>query len=437
MSKVNMGITKGIKSSELLRGFAITTFWSVLSKVLIVLTTLFCSNVLTQDEFGEFSFIRNTLNTILLICATNFSGLAVKFAAESMHSRDSLKKLYILFLFTVVISFLIGLSILAAPVVFIQAVIGGNEIVTYFMKITGLFLPVFMLQPLLSAVLRGVKQFKIVGEYELMLSVVYLAIIVLGAYWGGSNGAIYALLMYYLLFSVVGVYVLFCYNKGVHHLKRVGELASQKKCLKKMIVPVFLMSFIEAPLLWLTQAEIAKRGSYALVGGLSVILTIRYVIQVLPTYFYQAFTPIVTLLNMKGRYVEYFDKFRKVSVTLALIFFVFLFCLVLLGKMILGLFNETYVDFYPSYIISLFVLPLILYSVLYKLHMMIREYQSTMLIMTLISSMVFIFSFYLFICFSVDLLFSFFYSQGIQYLVQLFFSLFVYLKDKSCLNIRN
>ena len=223
----------------------------------------------------------------------------------------------------------------------------------------------------------------------------------------------------------------------MHHLKRVGELASQKKCLKKMIVPVFLMSFIEAPLLWLTQAEIAKRGSYALVGGLSVILTIRYVIQVLPTYFYQAFTPIVTLLNMKGRYVEYFDKFRKVSVTLALIFFVFLFCLVLLGKMILGLFNETYVDFYPSYIISLFVLPLILYSVLYKLHMMIREYQSTMLIMTLISSMVFIFSFYLFICFSVDLLFSFFYSQGIQYLVQLFFSLFVYLKDKSCLNIRN
>lgn len=55
------------------------------------------------------------------------------------------------------------------------------------------------------------------------------------------------------------------------------------------------MSFVEAPLLWFAQeAEIAKRGSYALVGGLSVILTIEYAIQVLPTYFYQAFTPIVT-----------------------------------------------------------------------------------------------------------------------------------------------
>lgn len=101
------------------------------------------------------------------------------------------------------------------------------------------------------------------------------------------------------------------YNKSVHYLVKVEELTSQKACLKKIIIPVFLMSFVEAPLLWFAQAEIAKRGSYALVGGLSVILTIRYAIQVLPTYFYQAFTPIVTLLNMKGEYREYFNKLKK------------------------------------------------------------------------------------------------------------------------------
>ena len=95
-----LSIANRVRASELLKGFATTTFWSALSKLLIVLTTLYCSNVLTQDEFGEFSFIRNTLSTVLLICATNFSGLAVKFAAEAMLSKESLKKLYILFLFT-------------------------------------------------------------------------------------------------------------------------------------------------------------------------------------------------------------------------------------------------------------------------------------------------------------------------------------------------
>ena len=78
-----LSIANRVRASELLKGFATTTFWSALSKLLIVLTTLYCSNVLTQDEFGEFSFIRNTLSTVLLICATNFSGLAVKFAAEA------------------------------------------------------------------------------------------------------------------------------------------------------------------------------------------------------------------------------------------------------------------------------------------------------------------------------------------------------------------
>ncbi len=428
-----MQVIKRIRGSELIRGFATTTFWSALSKALIVLTTLYCSNVLTQDEFGEFSFIRNTLNTILLICATNFSGLAVKFTTESTLSRDSLKKLYILFLFTVVISFLIGLSILAAPTGFIQAVIGGNEIITYFMKVIGLFLPVFMLQPLLSAVLRGFKQFKIVGEYELVLSIVYLLIMVLGVNWGGGNGAIYALLIYCLLFSVVGVFVVFNYNKSVHYLVREGELNSQKFCLRKMIIPVFLMSFIEAPLLWLAQAEIAKRGSYALVGSLSVILTIRYAIQVLPSYFYQAFTPIVTLLNMEGRYVEYFAKFKKVSIALVSIYAVLLIGLILMGKLILGLFNDTYVDFYSPYIMSLFILLFSLYGVLYKLHMMIREHQLAMFIMTLISSVAFIISFYFFVYISVELLDSFFYSQGIQYIIQLLFSLVVYFRDRKAL----
>ena len=149
--------------------------------------------MLTQDEFGEFSFIRNTLSTVLLICATNFSGLVVKFAAEAMLSKESLKKLYILFLFTVGISLLIGASILISPTNAIRSVVGGSGNVTYFIKLTGLFLPVFMLQPLLSAMLRGFKQFRLVGEYELLLSAFYFVVIIAGTYWGRSNGAIYAL----------------------------------------------------------------------------------------------------------------------------------------------------------------------------------------------------------------------------------------------------
>jgi polysaccharide biosynthesis protein len=262
------------------------------------------------------------------------------------------------------------------------------------------------------------------------LSAFYFVVIIAGTYWGRSNGAIYALLIYYLFFSVIGLLVVSKYNKSVHYLVKVEELTSQKACLKKIIIPVFLMSFVEAPLLWFAQAEIAKRGSYALVGGLSVILTIRYAIQVLPTYFYQAFTPIVTLLNMKGEYREYFNKFKKVSIALALVFVVLFVVLVLTGKFILGIFNEVYISYYQSYVISLFVLLFSLYSVLFKLHMMIREYQTVMFYMTILSSFFFLISFYAFLYFSFDMLNSFFYAQGLQYFIQLIVSVFVYNLDK-------
>ena len=88
------------------------------------------------------------------------------------------------------------------------------------------------------------------------------------------------------------------YNKSVHYLVKVEELTSQKACLKKIIIPVFLMSFVEAPLLWFAQAEIAKRGSYALVGGLSV--NFDYQICNSGTsylFFTKAFTPIVDFVE--------------------------------------------------------------------------------------------------------------------------------------------
>ena len=62
-------------NSRLLRGFIVTLLGSGSSKIILVLTTFYATNNLSLLEFGEFSFIRNTLNTILCICALNFSDL--------------------------------------------------------------------------------------------------------------------------------------------------------------------------------------------------------------------------------------------------------------------------------------------------------------------------------------------------------------------------
>ena len=72
-----------VKNSELIKGFFSSTIWGGASKFIAVIITMYCSNKLSQEGFGEYSFIRNTLDMIVVICATNFSTLAVNWGFPS------------------------------------------------------------------------------------------------------------------------------------------------------------------------------------------------------------------------------------------------------------------------------------------------------------------------------------------------------------------
>lgn len=416
-------------SSELLKGFGASTFWGMLSKCLMFVVTFYCSNTLTQEGFGEYSYIKNTLDIIILICVTNFSSLAIKFAAELTTSVISLKRLYILLIFIISISIVVGLSILFCPYSLIQEYTRG-ESVAYYIKIIALFLPLFVIHPFTTAILRGFRQFNLVGKYEVSLSLIYVILILLGIEFYGYRGAIVALICYYLLFSIVGIIIIYTYNRKVNYLVKVNELSSQLSCLNKMILPVFFMSFIEMPITWLAQTEVARRGTYSLVACLTVISTIRYILQILPTYFYQSFTPFITLLNATGDYVGYFYKLNKVAKMLAIMCVIIIPFLLLFGRLILSFFNDSYVASYSSYIISICVLPLSLYSTLLGVNMMVREHQVSMVYMSILSSISFLCVFYILLYIDFDVLKSFFVAQGALYFTRVLYSLFVYNRDK-------
>ncbi len=428
-----MKVVKIIQSSELIKGFFSSAFWGGFSKLVAVLITMYCTNKLTQEGFGEYSFIRNTLDMIVGICATNFSTLAVKFATESIKSEDSLKKLILLFEFTLFVSFLTGVIIVAIPYSVLQSFTGG-ESVAYFMKMVGICLPVFIIQPLISAIFRGYKKFNLVGIYETANILFYFLLIVIGIHFYNYKGAICAMLLYFSLYSVSGVLLLALLNKKTHYIKCVTKVNSQKQSLYKMILPIFLMSFVEAPLLWIAQAEIGRRATYALVGSLSVILTIRYLVQIVPTYFYQSFIPHVTTLNADGNYKAYYSKYGKVAKVLLVMLLCLMPILIFFGNFFLGIFDESYKNSYNSYVLSIIIIPLLLYSTLYKLNMMIREHQVEMLYMTIASSVCFLACFYLFVYLNLNALNAFFYAQAVQFLYQLLYSLKVFMADYKLCN---
>ena len=91
-----------VNGSSLIKSFFVTLFGSGMSKFILVVATFYCTNMLTKAEFGEFSFVRNTLTMILTICASNFSSLCTKFATEAKTSVASVQRLMLLFVFSLV-----------------------------------------------------------------------------------------------------------------------------------------------------------------------------------------------------------------------------------------------------------------------------------------------------------------------------------------------
>lgn len=424
-----MTLLNRIKGSEIIKGFASTTIWSTISKGLSILVTLFCTNSLTQEEFGEFGYLKNTLELILVICAGNFSSLGIKFSAESIASNKSLKRLFFLVLFTLMVSIVVCLVTIVMP----SSVMTGffsNDLIVHFIRIIALLLPVFIIQPLISAILRGYKEFNLVGIYEVSVGILFLLSVVIGVSIGGRTGAIYGLLGYHTVSSICGVIILYLYNKKHGYITYVDELKSEWKCITNMILPVFVMSFIDVPLQWFAQTEIARLGTYALVGSMTVIAQVRYIVQILPSFFYSSFTPFISVMYSEGNNDEYFRKFSRLSRMLMILSVVLIPVLLFGGKLLLRLFNEVYVANFDAYAIAIIAVPLHLFSAFYKLNMMVREHQTSIMVMTIIGGSLFLAFLYVFHYLGINILLAFFLAEAVQYVFQVVFGHVVYANDK-------
>lgn len=425
-----MGKIKRFKQSDLIKGFASTTIWSGLSKFIMVITTLYCTNILTKEDFGSYSFVKTTLDLVVWVCATNFTSLCVKFAAESSVSKQALKRLYLLFVFTFVASLCCSIPIIAIP----RSIMEGyleSVLIVHYIKITGLLLPLFLIGPLINSVLKGYKMFNLAGILDAVSSLIGLVLIITGIKFHGVHGAIIGLIMYYALFSIVGLIILIVTNKHYHILGMVNinEIWCEHRIVYTMIFPVFIMSFIDAPLNWFAQSVVAKFDSYSSVGCLTVISQIRTFIILLPTYFFQAFMPFVAVSNSKKDYKDYFSKFDKMGEILIFAGFFLFVIVVVLGKLLLSIFNEVYVEDIDAYYVGMVFLPIHLFVILYKVHMVIWEHQRMMLVMTLTSSALYLISLFIMLKFGFSSIIAFFGAQLVQEFTIFLFAYYSYKRD--------
>ena len=428
-------ILNKFKHSKIVNAFIVTLFGSGLSKIILVLATFVTTNMLTKMEFGELSFIRNTLNTILCICALNFQGLCTKFTTESLVTNKSLQKLFWLILFSLSACLVFGLLLVILPERVLLSIF-KTKIVLVCIKIVGVFLPLFMLQPIIEGVLKGLQKFKEIGYIQVASSLFYLIVIYIGIKLGRLSGALAAVMIYYGSYSLLCLAVLMRYVNIKKTIPKLKGFTTQFAAVPNMILPVFLMSFIEAPSMWLAQVILSHAGSMESVGSMSALMQIRNLATLIPSYFIGTFVAFACEINANNNYIEYFKKFEKVKVNYLIIGLGLFLALSIFSKFILRLYGPGYVDDYYGCVIANFGIPIIMCLSLFRVNMVIQEHQKHLLNISIIWNCLWLVLLYLLIKVQVPPLYSFFISYNLSNIVGLIYMYIFYKKDKLRLTLK-
>lgn len=431
MQKIS-SLIKRLKESAIFKGFVFTTIGSGLSKAIMIIATFYCTHTLTQAEFGEFSFINNSLVMLLTICASNYSRLCTKFATEAKTSVESVQRLYILFLFSLAACVLAAIMVVLLPDSTLEYVFGDSGMLS-FLRFAALLLPLFMLQPLIEGVLRGLMKFKLISIVQVTASLFYMFTLIVGIKLAGLNGAVWALLVYHSVFAVLCLFCLLKIAPVSSHFSQIRGFGKEWRVIPKMVLPVFLASFVEAPMFWILQLLLSKYSTIAAVGGMTVMKQVRNFALLIPTYFFNTYIAFAGKMNAEKNFNAYFSQFDRLIRYFFWLGIVFFVAFSVLSKPILWLYHPEYVSQWFCLIISNLCIPVALVINLVKTDLILQEHQRALLIISVCWNFVWIIVFMVLAHLGVEPLRAFFYGELFALITQFIGCYVMYIKDKRIL----
>lgn len=429
-----MNIKDRLLSSKLVKGTAITMLGSGISKGLLIIATFCCARLLSKSEFGEFSFIRNTLITILSICAVRFGSLCTKYTVEALDNEQSKARLFLLLIFSFVVSSIIGFLLLFLPNSLLMTIFDNEQTIFYF-RIVGLFLPSFMIQPLVECVLRGMMEFKRISILQISMSVLFIVLIISGIHLYDLTGAFIGLILYYLIYSIISVFFILKHWNFVKSIFNLSHAKKEKIVLYTMIIPTFVTSFVDAPVYWVSQVLMAKVSNMEMVGSLSAVIQLRNVAFIIPSFFFSTFMAFAGKMYASKQLSQYYTQFKKLIFVFVIVGLMISFLLSVFAEQCLCLYGSNYVsDVQPLYVANISI-PFFLLVSLLHIHMVVRERQRLMLAITVGCEVVHLICFVILLHTNVVPVTSYFISQ--MALIVIKFSLYFYFFSRDRINQLN
>ncbi len=326
---------------------------AVISKGLLMLFNIIIARILTEQDYGAYSLINNTVQTFIVFAG---AGIGVTLTRYVALYRDKNKEMAGVIIGTLLFINVI-ISLIVALIVFIFAgnianILNSDIDITYLLRITAFTIFFTSVVSIMQGTLQGFEEYKKIAIIQIIANLINFFIGALTAKLFGITGAVCALLILQIIMLVImlAVFTKILKKDGIslkyHFIKEI------KEALLKVTIPSFLASIFVIPLMWFTNFYFSSKIGLEEFAAFSVCIQWFNIINYIPQQFGQL-KPIYTQLYDKNDFKEmkrYLHKIIMFSITFSVVCsIVFIFA----RNVILGSYGEYYKQFGTSFIVMI------------------------------------------------------------------------------------
>lgn len=350
-------ITK-VKNEELLsrviKAIGFGAGGAVISKGLLMLFNIVVARILSEQEYGAYSLINNTVQTFIVFAGAGIGVTLTRYAALYRRKNKKIAGTIIgtLLLINTIISFIISF------IVFIFsdkiAVLLNSDInITNLLKITSATIFFTSVVSILQGLLQGFEEYKRNAIIQIASNVFNLLIGTIVAKLFGIVGAVTSLLILQIIMFVImqlNLHIILKNNKIKLKYKIIEEV---KEAIIKITIPSFLASIFVIPLMWFTNFFFSSKIGLEEFAAFSVCVQWFNIINYIPQQFGQL-KPIYTQLYDDNNFKE-LKKYLNKIIILTVSFSVLCTLLFILARtVILSSYGEFYTNFGLPFSIMMF-----------------------------------------------------------------------------------
>ena len=352
-------IIEGEISGRIARGSVWAFSGSIISKSLMLLSTIIIARLLGKTNFGQFGIIQSTISMFTLFASFGLGITATKYIAE-LRDSDPLQAGNIIastnmfagllgFSFTVLLLIFapfIAMKIINAPYLVGEIRVGG--LILFFSAMNGAQ----------SGALAGFEDFKSIAKINIWTTLIYLPIQALTTYCWGLTGVIIGLGIFSFVQWTFNSIILKKTSNRLHIKIKLTKSLLDFSYLWKFSLPAVLGSAVVMPVMWyMNTIMVSKSNGFNEMAVFNAATQWQNLIMFIPLAIAQISLPLfANNKNNKPRLIKLIKYNVILNLTIALILAVLF---TIFSGLIMGFYGNNFVEGKLALIILVFVAVLI------------------------------------------------------------------------------